>query len=140
MSQYAPERLDARGVNLSSRIVASTTVVASPAAGSETIICSVTMPSDLRTFTGVVLLGWAAFTVGTSGISADLKIRQTGTSGTTIADSGAVTVAAGDLYSPAILGEDTAPAAGQIYKLTLTVGSGAAESTVSAVGLVAISV
>lgn len=138
MSQYVPERLSARGINLSDRVVASTAVVGSPALAAETIVASVTIPSDLQAFSGVLLIGWAAFTVGTSGASAQLIIRQTGTSGTAVADSGAVTVAAGDLYGPTIVGFDTAPAAGQVYKLTLTIASGAAESTVSAVGLTAV--
>lgn len=135
MSTYAPERLDARGVNLTSRVVSSKAVVGSPSAGTETIVCSVTLPLNVQTFQSVELVGWAAFTVGTSGISAELKIRQTDTSGTVIADSGATTQVAANLGAFSIMGLDAAPAAGQVYKLTLTVGSGAAASTVSAVYL-----
>lgn len=138
MSQYVPERLDARSINLTNRFVSSSTVVASPALAAETIVASVTLPTQVQTFSSVFLIGWAALTVGTSGVSIQAKLRQTGTSGTTLADSGALTATAGDLYSPSIVGFDASPAAGQVYKLTLTIASGVAESTVSAVGLIAI--
>lgn len=135
MSLYAPERLDARGINLTNRVVSSKAVVGSPAAATETIIASITLPLNVQTFQAVELQGWAAFTVGTSGVSVQLKIRQTDTSGTTIADSGALTATATNLGAFSVFGPDTAPAAGQIYKLTMTVASGAATSTVSAVYL-----
>lgn len=135
MSTYAPERINARGVNLSTRFVASKTVVASPSANAQTIIASVTLPLNVQVFTAVELYGWAALTVGTSGASIDAIIRQTDTSGTVIADSGAVSATAGNLYTVQVAGIDAAPAAGQVYKLTLTIASGAAASTVSAVYL-----
>jgi hypothetical protein len=135
MSTYAPERLSGRAVNLSSRIVSSKAVVGSPATNAETIVASVTLPLNVQTFQAVELQGWVAFTVGTSGVSADLKIRQTDTSGTVIADSGLCTVVATNLDTFSIMGTDPTPAGGQVYKLTLTIGSGAATSTVSAVYL-----
>lgn len=135
MSQYAPERLDARGINLASRIVSSNTVVASPALAAETIIASITLPLNVQSFQAVELVGWVAYTVGTSGVSAELKIRQTDTSGTVIADSGATFSTATHLEARDVIGMDTTPGAGQVYKLTLTIGSGAAVSTVSAVYL-----
>lgn len=128
--------------DLSTRIVSSTTVVASPAAGSETVIGSVTIPSGLNIITGVLLFGWAAFTVGTSGVSANLKIRQTSVSGTTLSATGATTggISAGNLVALDVGGIDTSPGDAQIYKLTLLIGSGAAASTVTALQLVAIAV
>ena len=128
----------ARFIDLSARFISSTTVVASPAAGTETVIGSVTLPSGLSVNSGVLLFGWAAFTVGTSGVSSNLKIRQTSVSGTTIAASGAATETAANLDERNVQGFDASPADAQIYKLTLLIGSGAAASTVSALSLVAI--
>lgn len=134
-----PIRLTSDAVNLAQRHKLTTTVAASPTAATETIIASLTVPDDEATFTGVRLDGWAAFTVGGSGVSARLRLRQTNASGTTIADSGAVTVTAGNLVSAPIMGLDTSPVLpGQVYVLTLTVGSAASGSTVSAVCLAAV--
>ena len=83
-----------------------------------------------------MLFAWAAFTVGTSGVSANLKIRQTDASGATIAATGATTVTATNLEQLVAMGRDTAAVIpGQIYVATLLVGSGAAISTVSGVFL-----
>lgn len=129
-----------RFVDLSARFVQSTTVVASPSAGAETIIGSVTLPSGLSINSGVMLFGWAAFTVGGSGVSSNLRIRQSSVSGTIIVASGAATETAGNLDERNVHGFDASPADGQVYKLTLTIGSGAAASTVSALSLIAIAI
>jgi hypothetical protein len=127
--------------DVSARVIASNTIVASPALAAETIICTVEVTANLWTKVGVFLVGWCAFTAGTSGVSANLRIRQTSVTGTVVAASGAVTVVATDLYSPSIVGVDASPVLpNQIYDLTLTIGSGGAISTVSAVGLLAIAV
>lgn len=130
--------LNGRGIDLSPRVITSTSVVGSPATNAQTIVASVTLPKGLTIVEGVDLLGWAAFTVGTSGASATGIIRQTGTSGTSIATTGALTVTATNLVTVQVAGFDSSPSDGQVYKLTLTIGSGAAESTVSAVYLRAI--
>lgn len=137
MSNFIPERLDARGVNLASRIVVSNTVAASPSAATETTICTLTIPGNLQVFSGVIIEGQAAWTQGTSGTAYTLKIRQTDTSGTTVYSSGAITAAAGVLVNTGAMGFDASPAAGQVYVLTLTVTAGAATSTVSAATLTA---
>lgn len=127
-----------RFTDLSPRMVFSTTVVASPAGASETIIASVTIPSALLVATGVVLNGWAAYTIGATPTSAQLRIRQTSVAGTIKADTGAMTGGhntAGFLVADDVNGVDTAPADAQIYKLTLTVAGGSSASTVSAVFL-----
>lgn len=128
----------------SPRFVASVTVVASPAAAAETIIGSVSLPSllDLPIASGVMLFGWAAYTVGTSGTAVQFRIRQTSVGGTLVAgaDSGAVTAAATNLREQGVYGFDLAPVAGGIYKLTMQVTNGAASSTVSAVTLIAIAI
>ena len=125
-----------RQTDQSPRFAYSKTVAASPSAGSETTICTLTITEDLAVAVGVELIAWAAFTVGTSGVSANLKIRQTDTSGTTIAATGATTVVAADLHEISAAGLDTAPVLpGQVYVASLLIGSGAAASTVSAVYL-----
>ena len=124
------------GVDFSQRAAATTTVVASPALAAETIIASLTLNTDEAIVSGVMLRGFAAFTVGTSGTATTLRIRQTNVSGTVVATTGALTggVAAGNLVADTILGFDTSPAkTGQTYVLTLQVTAGAAASTVSAV-------
>lgn len=124
----------------SPRFAVSTTVVASPAAAAETIIASVTIANmnDLPVASGVLVFGWAAFTVGTSGVSVQLRLRQTSVAGTLVGDSGAVTAAATNLREQSVFAFDTAPPAGGIYKMTMQVASGAAASTVSAVNLAVI--
>lgn len=134
-----PFRIDGVGLDLSNRFQTYQTVDASPSAGSETVIATLTLANfgSMQLAKGVLLLGWAAFTVGTSGVSAALKIRQTNVSGSTKANSGATTVSAGNLKEISCWGFDSGAGAG-VYALTLTVGSGAAASTVSALELVAI--
>lgn len=119
--------------DLSSRFQGTSTVVASPTAATETIIGSLTLANfgDIAVVSGIRLHGWAAFTAGTNGVSANLRIRETNASGTIVAATGAVTVTAANLYAMDVLGADAAPGV-VLYVLTLTVGSGSAASTVSA--------
>lgn len=133
-----PITSSARGLDLSPRLVRTETVGASPAAAAETIIGTLNIPTDVAYATGAVLLGWAAFTVGTSGVSANLRIRQTNVAGTVIAATGATTVTAASLVETNVQGMDAAPPGGGVYVLTLTIGSGSAASTVSALQLLAI--
>ena len=112
----------------------STTIAASPAAATITTIATFTVTGDAAICSGVRLEGWAAFTAGTNAVSALLGIRQTSTTGALIASTGATTVAATDLYALSVIGFDTgAVTPGQVYCLCLTMGSGSATSTVSAV-------
>jgi hypothetical protein len=136
-----PFQQSAAVLDLSPRLFKTAAVVASPAAATETIIASLTINQDIQVSTGVLLFGWAAFTAGTSAVGGQLKIRRTDVSGATVKDSGAVTVVATKLYAPDIVAFDVFQAApGAVYVLTLTMASGAAESTVSAVSLVALAV
>jgi len=132
--------LNGRVIDLSDRLTKTTAVAASPAAAAETVIGTLTLPSGLTIVEGIYLWGWAAWTVGTSGDGVNLKIRQTGTSGTTIAATGLVTSTAANLDSRSVAGFDASPVGAQVYVLTMTVHSGAAESTVSAVSLIALAV
>jgi hypothetical protein len=122
--------------DLSGRFVGTSVVVASPALAAETIIASLTLPNfgDTPIVAGVRLHGWAAFTVGTSGSAATLKIHQTNASGSTVVSSGALSVTAANLVAFDVLGADAAPGKG-IYVLTLQITAGGDESTVSAVHL-----
>src|SRR6266496_3446213 len=109
-------------VDLSGRWFENHTVVASPAAAAETIICSLTLPKDLTIAKGVFLEAFAAFTVGTSGTNGNLRIRQTDASGTIIYASGGVTMAAASLQNLGGQGLDAAPSlTGQVYVVTLTI-------------------
>lgn len=120
-------------------MVRSATVAASPSGATETVVASVTIPNFPSVNLGVLLLGFGAFTVGTAGVSVNLKLRQTGTSGTTIKATGAMTYTAADLGSGSVVGFDTSPTLpGQVYVLTAVVASANAETTFSAVELVAI--
>ena len=140
-SQIEPIVLSGSNVDLGKRYFQSQVVAASPSAASETTICTFTISSNLAVVAGIQLWGWAAFTVGTSGTACNLKIRQTGTSGTTIGATGATTggIAATNLVDMNVQGFDTAAVLpGQVYVLTLTVANGAATSTVSACQLSAL--
>jgi hypothetical protein len=140
MSQYIPERLDGAGINMTNRVGFSTAVAASPSANAETVICTMTMPAGVQVFTGVILEGACAFTVGTSGTAYTVKIRETGTSGSTIYSSGAVGTTAANLVNVAVGGVDVAAGAAQVYVLTLQITGGAATSTVSGANLTGIAV
>src|SRR5579863_4903014 len=128
----------ADGIDLSLRFLESHAIAASPAGGSITTICSLTVNTDAVINKGIFVEAFAAYTVGTSGISGLLQIRQTNTTGTVIATTGALTVVAGNLVAASCQGIDTAGVIpGQVYVVCLTVGSGAATSTVSSVSLYA---
>lgn len=125
-------------VDLSQRAAATTAVVGSPALAAETIIASLTLNTDEQIISGIMLRGFAAFTVGASGTAATVRIRRTNVSGTVVATTGALTggIAAGNLVAETILGFDTnVPGTGQVYVLTLQITAGGAASTVSAVEL-----
>lgn len=129
-----PIQVGGAGVDLSPRYFYTEVVVGSPALAAETIIATLTINQDVALMEAVRLSGYCAFTAGTSGTSANLKIRRTDVSGTTVKASGLVNVTAAALYDRAIVGMDEALAVlNQVYVLTLTITAGSAESAVSAV-------
>jgi hypothetical protein len=136
-----PIRIASPEIDLSGRIVDTTSVTASPATNAETIIATLVIPAfgDASVTGKVYLAGWASLTVGTSGTACTFRIRQTNVSGAVVVTSGALTggVAAGNLIAQDISGSDAAPGVGT-YVLTLQVTGGAATSTVSAVQLLAL--
>jgi len=133
-----PIRIGSPEIDLSARVVDTTTVAASPAAAAETVIATVTNPlfGDLSIVQRVYLAGWAAFTVGTNGTAVRFRIRQTDINGTVKADTGALTggVAAAALMAQDVSGSDASPGVAA-YALTMQVTAGSAASTVSAVQL-----
>jgi hypothetical protein len=135
-----PIQETAARIDISPRIFFSTTVAASPSAATETTICTLTLSNDLAIVSGVLLYGWAAFTVGTNGTACNLKIRRTDTAGATVAATGATTggIAAAALVDMNVNGIDTGGTNTQVYVLTLTVTGGSAASTVSACNLIAV--
>lgn len=138
-SPPTPIRLSASGIDLAPRIQRTTTVAASPTDATETIVASLTIDGNIAYSTGILLLGFGAFTVGTAGVSVNLKLRRTNASGTTIAATGAVTYTAADLGALTVHGFDTGGTLpGQVYVLTATVASANAASTFSAVQLTAV--
>ena len=129
-----PIRSDATALDLSPRFVYTTTVAGSPATNEEKVIATLPTIGNLSLQSAVWLEGYCSVTIGTSGATATLRIRQTNTSGTVIATTGAITVTATQIYALAAQGQDTAATLpGQVYVLTLQIGSGAASSTVGSV-------
>jgi hypothetical protein len=134
-----PIRLDSINFDLSKRFPVTTTVGASPALAAETIIGTLTIPAfvDTPIVSGIIVQGWAAYTVGTSGTAVTLRIRQTNVTGTVVASTGALTRAATNLAADDVNGFDSGAGVGT-YVLTMQVTAGAAASTVSALYLGAI--
>ena len=135
-------------IDFGPRFFTSSTIVGSPAAATETIVCQITgIDSFLGVSKGVFLSGVISFTVGTSGTAVRVRIRQgtTAGAGTVVADSGALTggVAAAALLSQDLQGVDTGVSGGTAvavtsYHLSLQVTAGAAASTVSQTNLTAL--
>lgn len=131
--------MDGSRVLLSTAMFQTTSVTGSPAAAAETIIATLVLPVGIRAEQRVFLIGWGTWTVGTSGTSSRVRLRQTNVAGTTVADSGLLNSAAGVVFGPSIIGVDQPGAQNNFtYVMTLTIAAGAAASTVSAVGLVAL--
>lgn len=131
-----PFQQSAASIDLSARLRSNITVSASPADATETVIGTLTIPdfNVLSLAAGVRLRGWAAFTVGTNGVSATLRIRQTNVAGNVVASTGATTVTAANLVAREVMGFDASPSVGT-YVLTLTVGSASAASAVSGLAI-----
>lgn len=132
------------GVDLSSRVVKTAVVSASPSGATETVVATTpAFDASIPFASGVLVMVDLAYTLGTSAASATVRIRQTDVNGTVLYSTGAQTGGhntATQLVSDSATAFDTAPAVGQKYCVTLTVASGAAASTVSAVALIAIAI
>jgi hypothetical protein len=132
-----PIKTNAIFTDLSGRFQNTQTVQNSPiAANAETIIGTLAIAGfgDTAIVSGVQIDAWAAFTVGTSGTAATLRVRQTNVAGNVVVTSGAVTVVAANLVQESVLGFDATPGVAT-YVLTLQITAGAANTTVSAIGL-----
>lgn len=132
-------KLDSLNIDFTDRVFTDITVDASPAAAAETIIATTAGLVSPRAECSVLVVAFAAFTVGGSGTAARLRIRRTDASGATKADTDAVTATAGNKMALTAVGVDALGAAGgQVYVATLTVTAAVAASTVSNVTLAAI--
>ena len=128
-----PISYDSQRLDLTKRVQVYKTVDASPAAAAETIIATLTLTgfADTAVLSGIIVEGWVAYTVGTSGTAVTFRIRQTNVSGTVVVTTGALTKTAASLYADDVNGFDSGAGVG-VYVLTMQVTSGAAASTVSA--------
>jgi len=134
-----PIQIDASHLDLSPRVFRSNTIAASPPDATATAVATVTCTGDIAAVLGVLVIGWYSITIGTNGVTLASKVTRTNAAGTAIATGGAETVTATQVYARSIVAFDTGPTMpGQVYTLTVTVGSGSAASTVSAVQLVAV--
>lgn len=138
MSSTYPITYNGGAVDLSPRVSQNTTVVASPAAATETIIASITVPSGITITAGVLVICSFGVTIGTNGVSYRTRVRNTGVTGTVVGDTGVETGSAASLYNVTVIGWDTAAVAGTLEKVTLTIASGSASSTVTPLSIVAI--
>jgi len=136
VSSTQPINESGAGVDLSPRLAQNTTVVASPAAGAETIVGSITVPSGITLGFGALVICTFGVTIGTNGVSYRARVRNTNVSGTVVGDTGVVTASAASLYTITVVGIDTAAVAGTLEKVTLIVASGSATSTVTPLTIV----
>jgi hypothetical protein len=121
-------------IDLSKRFGYTSTVAASPAASTITTIATLNIQALLGVSgvnSAVWLEGFAAYTVGTNGVSVLLEIRQTNTVGTSKGSTGATTAVAANLGALSVNAIDLAPPTGGVYVLCMTVASGSASTTVS---------
>lgn len=137
--------LGGRQIDLSGRVMQTTTVIASPSGSAETVVATTAaFDTQLPLALGVIVIGELAYTLGTSAASCTVRLRRgTTTAGTAVYSTGAMTGghnSAGLLVADSAGTFDTDAGAAQQYSVTLTVGSGAAASTVSAVSLIAIAI
>lgn len=119
--------------------VFTNTIIASPAAGAETVIATTGGINPATDTAPIILLWFVELTIGTSGVSCKALLRRgSATSGTLINVGQATTVVAANLYRFSGVYQDTPGAVGELqYSLSLLIGSGAAPSTVSDVALLA---
>jgi hypothetical protein len=136
--------LNGISIDLSGRVVKTSTVSASPSGSAETVVATTpAFDTSVPFVAGVIVMANLAYTLGTSAASCTVKLRQTNVSGATLYSTGAQTGGhntATQLVADDVMAFDASPASGQTYCVTLTVGSGAAASTVSAVQLIAIAI
>jgi len=133
----------AAGIDFTTRVASSATVIGSPALAAETLIVQLALPLDGVKTSEILLYGWVAFTVGTSGTAATIRVRRASTLGSlgglVQATTGALTVTAANLVAFSVSGADNSQL-GPFYSLSLQVTAGAAVSTVTAAQLTVINV
>jgi hypothetical protein len=120
----------------------STTVVGSPAAAAETVICTtppLNPPSDAS---NIIVIGMYQIQTGTNGTTVNTRIRQGATAaGLVVSGFPGLTVVATQVYTPSILAIDTPGlVAGLQYSMSAQVGAATAVSTVSSLALLAMAI
>lgn len=125
------------GVRMAS--VFSNAIVGSPALAAETIICTTGAINLAVDNAQVLLVAFVEMTIGTSGVLLTLRLRRGSALTSTLVNVGnGATVAATNVVRHSMCYADSpGVVAGVQYSLTAQVGSGAAASTVSDVGLLA---
>lgn len=119
-------------------LFATNVVTGSPALSAETVVATlpgVTVDNPTRR---VLLSGWVAYTVGTSGIAVRLRFRRDSITGAVVTggDTSLITAIAAAIRVDSVFGIDIpGEIAAATYVLTMTVSSGAAASTVTSVYL-----
>ena len=115
------------------------TIIASPALAAETIVATTGAISQVYDGASIFLFWFCELTIGTSGISLNAKLRRGAALTSTLVNVGqARTVVAGNLVSfSGVYFDNAGIVAGVQYSLTLTIGSGAAASTLTDVALLA---
>ena len=119
------------------RVVASSTVIASPAAGAETIVAQVDGIATRPGGSPVLLRGYVNLIIGTGGTLVYLTLRRgTTTGGHQVFQTDGITATAGASYTHYIEAIDIpGEVAGQSYVLTVTVSNATAASTISGTAL-----
>lgn len=134
-----PIRESVAGIDLTGRIFSTTIIDTSPSAAVETTIAHLTITGDPPILLGVFFFAFVAFTIGTAGTAASVKVRRTDTSGATVVDTGLINATAANLTERTPIGFDNNKAANnQLYVVSLVVTSANAPSTVSACTFVAV--
>lgn len=136
-----PIRQTAVGLDLSPRIQVVNTSPANLSSATEGVILTLTIAGfgDLSVVSGILVTGFVALTLAGSSTAIRFRIRQTNSSGTAVADTGACTagVAGAALIAQDVEGFDSGAGVG-VYVLTGQTTAGSGTSTVSAASLRAI--
>lgn len=119
-------------------VYVSTTIQGSPiAAAAETTIGTVQVTTDAAAV--VALMGFVTATIGTSGTAVTLRLRADSLTGTVVATTGLVTAVAAAIQPFLVVGSPAAlEVAARTFVLTAQVASGAANTTIGTMMLLAL--
>lgn len=126
-----PIALSAANIDFSPRVVATTTVAATPAGAAETTIVSLAIPSGLVYASGIyVSAGFNSLTLAASTATMNLKLKR---GSTQLIATGLIPVTASTIQLPTNIDFfDASPGDAPTYNLTITLASaGSAASTLT---------